>query len=91
MIFYGNKMDCVQFATDLQIALPDAWLSTTITRVGTSGVYSVSTAIDGLSDDTVEKMARTCSLRDTPISPLNTLDDVEKTVQLLTSSSRRKK
>lgn len=81
MIFYGNKMDVVRFATALQLLSPDAWLSTTITRVGRSGVYSVSTAIDGLSAGTAVKLARDYSLQDTNTSH-PTIRDI---------SSRRKK
>lgn len=72
MIFYGNKMDAVQFATALQLLSANAWLSTTITRVGTSEVYCVSTAIDGLSDDIVKKLARDYSLQPTNTSSGNT-------------------
>ena len=68
MIYYGAKMDVVRFATALQAFSENAWQSTTITRVGKSEVYCVSTAIDGLSDGIVEKQAQTCSLRPTVTS-----------------------
>lgn len=67
MIYYGNKMDVVRFATELQLLSNEAWQSTTITRVDTSGAYSVSIATDMLSADTVEKLAQTYSLRPTVI------------------------
>lgn len=70
MIFYGSKMGVVGFATALQKLSENAWQSTTITRVGKSEVYSVSTAIDGLSDVIVEEQAMLFSLRPTNTSPV---------------------
>lgn len=73
MIYYGNKMDVVQFATALQLISPESWLSTIATRVGTSGDYSVSVATDTLSAGTVEKLAQTYSLRPIVTLPGNIL------------------
>jgi hypothetical protein len=63
MTFYGNKMDVVRFATDLQLRFGKDSELTTITRAGTSGGYYVSTVIDTSSDAIVKKMAQACSLR----------------------------
>lgn len=72
MKFYGPKMDVVQFATALQLHSPDVWQSTTITRVGSSEVYSVSIATGILSEDIVKKEAQIYSLRLTNTSPAST-------------------
>jgi hypothetical protein len=68
MIFYGNKMDVVRFATALQLRSASAWQSTTITHLGSSEVYSVFIVTDTLSADIVEKEAQNFSLRPTNIS-----------------------
>lgn len=81
MIFYGSKMDVVRFATEVQQSLEKDLPLTTITRVGKSEVYSVSIVTDGLSEDTVENLAQTCSLRATVTSSPTTLGDLEKTVR----------
>lgn len=72
MIYYGNKMDVVAFATALQLLSESAWQSTTITRVAKSGVYSVSIATGTLSEDTVKTTAQNYSLQLTNTSPRNT-------------------
>ena len=72
MIYYGDKMAVVEFATALQKHSADAWQSTTIMRVGKSEVYSVSIAIGILSVDIVAKEARNFSGRLTSTLPKNT-------------------
>ena len=72
MIFYGAKMDVVRFATDLQLRFGKDLQLTTITRVGKSEVYSVSTATDTSWAATVKGIASTYSLQPTLILPANT-------------------
>jgi hypothetical protein len=72
MNFYGAKMDVARFATALQLRFGKDSQLTTITRLGKSEVYSVSTVIDTLSDATVKAMASTYSLQLTVISLENT-------------------
>lgn len=67
MIFYGAKMDVARFATALQLRFGKDSQWTTITRVGKSEVYSVSTAIDTSWDATVKGIASTYSLQLTNI------------------------
>lgn len=70
MIYYGAKMDVVQFATKLQLLSEEVWPLITVTKLGSSEVYSVSGVINMLSEDTVEKLAQTYSLRPTNTSPV---------------------
>jgi len=72
MKFYGPKMDVVRFATALQLHSPDAWQLTTITRVGSSEVYSASIVTGILSEDIVKTEAQNYSLRPTNTSSENT-------------------
>lgn len=65
MIFYGLKMDVVQFATALQLRFGKDSPLTTITRVGKSEVYCASTAIDTSSDVIVANLAQDYSLQPT--------------------------
>jgi hypothetical protein len=67
MIFYGDKMGVVQFATRLQVLSKDGLPSITITRVAKSEVYSVSIATGTLSVDIVETEAANYSLQPTNI------------------------
>ncbi len=69
MLYCGNKMDVVRFATDLQLRFGKDSQLTTITRVGKSGVYSVFTVTDTLSAATVRTVAQTYSLQLIPTSP----------------------
>lgn len=73
MIFYGSKWDVVRFAVEMQRSFEKDLPSITITRVEKSEVYSVYIVIDGLLEDTVEKLAQTYSLRDTNTSQPNTV------------------
>ena len=67
MIFYGLKMDVVEFATALQLRFGKDSPSTMITRVGKSEVCSVSIVTDISSDVIVANMAQDYSLQPTNI------------------------
>lgn len=68
MTYYGLKMDVVRFAAKLQVLSNENSLSITITRLGRSGVYSVTIATDTLSAGTVAREAVNYSLLPTNIS-----------------------
>lgn len=67
MIYYGLKMDVVRFATALQLHFGKDLQLTTITKVGSSEVCSVSIVTDTLSAVIVGKEAATYSLQPTNI------------------------
>lgn len=65
MIYYGLKMDVARFATALQLHFGKDLQLTTITRVGSSEVCSVSIVTDTSSVGIVEKEAVNFCLRPT--------------------------
>lgn len=67
MIYYGLKMDVARFATALQLHFGKDLQLTTITRVGSSEVCSVSIVTDTSSAVIVGKEAATYSLQPTNI------------------------
>lgn len=74
LTYFGNRKVVVQFVKELLRLSPEDSLSITITKLGKSGDYSVSIAIDTSLDDTVEKMAQTYSRLRSSISPEGILD-----------------
>lgn len=74
MIYFGRKMDVVQFALDLQTALGNDLQSIMITRVGKSGDCCASIVIDMSLADTVSGLAATYSLTRTDTLPKSTVD-----------------
>jgi hypothetical protein len=73
MIYYGLKMDVVRFATALQLHFGKDLQLTTITSLGSSGVFSVSIVTDTLSESIVVKEAQNYSLQLTNIWSGSTL------------------
>lgn len=71
MLYFGNKMDVVGFATALQLRFGKDSQLTTITRVGKSEDYSVSVVTNSSSEDIVKELAATYFLRPTLTLPVN--------------------
>jgi len=61
LTYFGNRKVVVQFVKELLRLSPEDSQSITITKLGKSGDYSVSIAIDTSLDGTVERMAQSYS------------------------------
>jgi len=72
LTYFGNRKVVVQFVKELLRLSPEDSQSITITKLGKSGDYSVSIAIDTSLDGTVERMAQSYSRLRSSISPEST-------------------